>query len=108
MEKLFVLAGLAMCAHTLCSLILLVTLHNNPLAEELFALPNAWLGPRPRWLSIRLLRGKFLLPWVPSPVAMSECSPVTRAIFFLARVSGAAFPLAILAFLVAVFVLASR
>lgn len=108
MEKLFMLAGLSMCAHILCSLILLVTLHNDPLAKELLTLPNSWLGPSPSWLSIRLLRAKFLLPWVPTPVALSEFSYTIRAVFYISRVSGAAFPLAILAFLVAAFVTASR
>lgn len=98
------LAGVTMGAHIFCSLILLVTLRNDPLATELFALPNAWLGTRPSWLTIRLLRAKFLLPWVPTPAAMSECSSTTRAVLYIARGSGAVFPLAMIAFLVAVFV----
>jgi hypothetical protein len=101
MEMLFKLAGLAMCTNVLCSLVLLAKLHNDPLAGELFALPNAWLGPRPRWLGIRL-------PWVPSPRGLSESSLGTRAVFFLARMSGVAFPIAILAFLASSFILAGR
>jgi hypothetical protein len=108
MEMLFKLAGLAMCTNVLCSLVLLAKLHNDPLAGELFALPNAWLGPRPRWLGIRLLRAKFFLPWVPSPRGLSESSLGTRAVFFLARMSGVAFPIAILAFLASSFILAGR
>lgn len=108
MEQLFMLAGFAMGLHILCSQILLAVLHRDSLGTELFALPNAWLGSRPSWLSIRLLRAKFFLPWVPSPVAIVECSSATRAIFYLARLSGMAFPLAFLAFLVTAFVMASR
>ena len=108
METLFTLAGLAMCTNVLCSLILLAILHNVPLAGELFALPNAWLGPRPRWLGIRLLRAKFFLPWVPSPSGLSESSAGARIVFFLARFSGAAIPLAILAFLASAFIIAGH
>jgi hypothetical protein len=108
METLFNIAGFALILNVLCSLFLFAKLHNEPLSAELFALPNAWLGPRPRWLSLRLLRAKFFLPWVPSPPAMSEYSISTRATFFLARASGVAFPLAIFAFLVGVFVFASH
>lgn len=108
MEALFNLAGFTMMMHILCSLSLLAKLHDEPLSSELFALPDTWHGPRPRWLGLRLLRAKFLLLWVPAPPAMSEYSFATRAVFFLARVSGAAFPLAVLAFLAGIFVFASR
>ena len=108
METLFALAGLAMCTNVFCSLVLLAKLHDDPLAGELFVLPNAWLGPRPRWLGLRLLRAKFFVPWVPSPPALSESSFGIRAVFLLARISGAAFPLAILAFLASAFVLAAH
>lgn len=104
MEILFKLAGQAMGVNLLCSLVLLATLHNDPMANELFAMPNAWLGARPRWLSLRLLRAKFFLPWVPSPHGMSDQSLAIRIIFWLARGSGTAFPLMILAFLVSLFI----
>ena len=105
METLFNIAGFTMILNVLCSLFLLAQLHNDPLSGELFALPNAWLGPRPRWLSLRLVRAKFFLPWVPSPPAMSEYSLSTRAAFFLVRASGVAFPVAMFAFLIGIFVL---
>ncbi len=108
MDTLFNIAGLAVILNVLCSLFLLAKLHDDPLSDELFALPNAWLGPRPRWLRVRLLRAKFFLPWVAPPPAISEHSLATRAGFFLARASGAAFPLAMVALFVGVFFLASR
>jgi len=98
------LAGLAMIANVLCSVFLLAKLHSEPLSGELFALPNAWLGPRPRWLSLRLLRAKFFLPWVQSPPEMSEFPLATRAIFWSARLSGSVFVVAIFAFLASIFI----
>jgi hypothetical protein len=108
MEALFNFAGLTMGVHLVCSLALLAMLRTDPLATELFALPNAWLGPRPSWLDLHLLRARFFLPWVPSPLAMGECPLATRAVFWLARLSGGIFPLAILAFLVSAFAVSGR
>jgi len=108
METLFKIAGSAMLLNVLCSLFLLAKLDVESLRNELFALPNTWLGARPSWLGPRLLRAKFFLPWVPSPPAIRECSSSMRAAFILARVSGIAFPLAISAFFVGAFVVASR
>ena len=104
MEVLFNLAGFAMMLHVLCSLFLLAKLHNDPLSGELFVLPNAWLGSQPRWLSLRLLRAKFFVPWAQSPLAMSESSFATCAIFWVARLSGTVFVLAIFAFLASIFI----
>lgn len=92
MEALFNFAGFTMMMHILCSLFLLAKLHDEPLSSALFALPDTWHGPRPRCLGLRLLRAKFLLLRVPAPPAMR----------------GAAFPLAVLAFLADIFVFASR
>jgi hypothetical protein len=108
MDSLFVLAGIAMGVHLLCSIVLLVATYDTPLARELFAMPNAWLGPQPKWLGLRLLRAKYFLPWVPSPHGMRECALATRIVFSVARTSGMAFPLLVLAFLAAGFVGASR
>lgn len=108
MEILFKFAGFAMGVHLLCSIALLAMLHADPLARELFALPNSWLGARPAWLSFRLLRAKFFLPWMPSPRAMDERSFAMRALFWSARLSGGVFPLATLAFLASVFVVSGR
>jgi hypothetical protein len=104
MDTVFVLAGIAMGAHMLCSLMLPVALRGTPLADELFAMPNAWLGPRPKWPGFRLLRARYVLPRVSAPPGMRDCASGTRVVFFLARVFATAFPLLVLAFLATAFV----
>ena len=104
METFFYIAGCSVAIHLVGSVLLLALVRNDPLAQELFALPNSWLGPRPRWLSLQLLRAKFFLPWIPAPSGMAQQTVSVRLSFWTARFAGAVFPCAILAFLVLAFI----
>jgi hypothetical protein len=108
MEILFDVALWLFGANLLLSLLLFARLHEDPVSEHLFALPNAWLGPRPRYLSLRLLRAKFFLPWVESPSEMAAQGVWIRAAFWLARFTGAGFVIAIFSFLVSAFLVGVR
>jgi hypothetical protein len=101
-DALFLAAGCALMVNLVLSLWLYFVLREEPVARELFALPNAWLGkapPRPH-----LLRLKFSLPWAAVPTSMSQQPLVIRCVFHVARIAGAAFPCLIAAFFVGAFI----
>lgn len=101
MDILFAAAGCALLANIALSLWLFSAVRQDPVARELFAVPNAWLGPR--LTRPQLLRFKFSLPWVAAPSAMAEQPILVRSAFYLARIAGAAFPCLIAAFLIGGF-----
>ena len=95
-----------MMAHVILSQVLRVFVQwKSLLAMELFAVPNAPLAPD--W-GFRLLRAKYFLPWTPSPTGMKNESLLTHLIFWLTRITGAAFPLVMLAFFAGAFVVATQ
>lgn len=104
LDQLFRLAGYAMAAHLAASTILLFQIGPGSLADELFLLPNSWLGTKGRETSFRLLRAKFFLPWVPKPHGLEGWGLWAWLMFTLARWTGTAFPLLMLAFFAAAFV----
>ncbi|MDE0855415.1 MAG: hypothetical protein OSA97_13435 [Nevskia sp.] len=104
MEAIFKIAGWGMGAHVVLSLLLLAILGDDPLADELFALPNAWLGPRPRVFGVRLLRAKYFLPWIAPPGSMTRQPLAVQGLFWMARLAGAAFPCLMVVFFVMSFV----
>lgn len=97
-----------MGTHIAMSALLFAILRNDPLAEELFAFPNAWLGPRPRALSPRMLRAKYFLPWISSPGSMTQQSLLVQGLFWFSRLAGVAFPCFMAAFFVMLFVESGR
>jgi hypothetical protein len=91
------LAGYMMLTHIVLSLVLRKMVQwNGPLAMELFAVPNAPIAPD--W-GFRLLRVKYFLPWRPAPAEMDHESPIARLVFWVTRITGAAVPVLLLAFL---------
>jgi len=108
MTILFNSACWSLGAYVLFSIVLLGRLRDDPLCEQLFAVPNAWLGPRPKSLSRRYLRAKFFLPWVQAPSDMARQSVGIRAMFWVARLAGAGFVVAILAFFVSTFLVSAH
>ncbi len=102
MDVLFVSAGCAMIANIVLSLWLFSSLRDEPIARDLFARPNAWLGPSPS--RPQLLRLRFSLPWVAAPSGMAKQPFIVRCAFNLARITGAAFPILIAAFFVSALV----
>jgi len=99
MEILFNVAGLALVLHLACSTLMLAFLRDDALAQVLFAIPGGWPGARPRWFALRLLRGRFLVPWTPAPAGLTRESTLVNLAFWSARIAGTVFPLAALAFL---------
>ena len=108
MAIVFKIAALGMGVHVVLSILLLAILRNDPLADELFALPNAWLGPRPNPLSLRLLRAKYFLPWVVPPSSMAQQPLFVHGLFWFSRLAGAAFPCLMIIFLVLMIVDSGR
>jgi hypothetical protein len=102
MDILFISAGLALMANVAISVWLFSATRQNPIAHELFARPNAWLGSRPA--SPQLLHFKFSLPWVAAPDAMVEQPFLVRGAFHVARIAGAAFPCLMVAFFIGAFI----
>jgi hypothetical protein len=100
MAIVFKIAALGMGLHVVLSILLLAILRNDSLADELFALPNAWLGPRPSPLGLRLLRAKYFLPWVALPGSMAQQPPFVHGLLLISRLAGAAFPCLMIIFLV--------
>ena len=93
-------SGLVVAAGVLSNTLLRQLSEDVPMVAELFALPNAWLGPRPSWTSasVPVLRAKYFLPWVAAPARMAEQPWAVRATFWSARLTGAASPVAMIAF----------
>lgn len=88
-------------ANILLSLLLFHMLREDPVAAELFVVPNAWLGRPPS--RSQLLRFKYSLPWVAPPSGMKGQAGLIRGAFLIARVAGAAFPCLMAGFLVGAF-----
>jgi hypothetical protein len=81
------LAGFwCVAAHLLLSVTLGWRLRQDSLGPELLVTPDGWLWSR---LHLRLLRGRFFLPWVASPPSLQRQNRVLRLIFFLSRATGA-------------------
>ena len=108
MKILFDIAIWLLGANLLLSVLLLALLHDDPVSEHMFALPNDWLGPRPWYLSLRLLRVKFFMPWVESPSEMATQGACIRTVFWLTRFSGAGFVIAIFSFLISAILVGVR
>jgi len=104
MEMIFKIAGWGMGVHVALSVLLLAILRNDPLVDKLFALPNAWLGPRPRLLSLRWLRAKYFLPWITAPGSMAQQPLLVQGLFSVSRLTGAAFSCLMVVFLVMLLV----
>jgi hypothetical protein len=102
MDALFFGAGIALLVNLALSVWLFFALREDPIARELFYIPNSWLGPMPT--SLQLLRFKFSLPWVTSPQSMTQQPFVVRFAFQIARVTGAAFPCLMMGFFVGAFI----
>ena len=107
---IFVSAGAAMLLHTvLCGVLrrALIDGEHQALANELFAIPNRWLGtPRANPL-IRpnpLLRVRYFFPFHVMPSGVDQLSPSVKATLFAARATGLYFLCAILGFFVAAFI----
>lgn len=97
LEIIFFLAGVMMMTHIVCSWVLRFLVRNYPdLDTELFAVPNKPINP---FRFTRMLRIKYSLLWSSSPYGMTQLPITTQTIFFIARVSGAAFPCLMLAFI---------
>jgi hypothetical protein len=78
----------------------IIVKQNHELDETLFAVPNAPVMPD--W-GFRLLRAKFFLFWESAPQSMQVQPPMTRFVFFVARVTGFAVPTCLLAFFASAF-----
>jgi hypothetical protein len=87
---LFNIGGGLMVAHIfLCQILHVFVRWKSSLALELFAVRGFF----------RLLNAKYFLPWVPPPADMNNKTFLIRFIFWLTRLTGAAMPLVMLAFL---------
>jgi hypothetical protein len=102
MDGIFIAAGCALMANITLSLWLFSVIGGEPIARELFARPNAWLGPKPP--RPQLLRLKFSLPWVAAPPDIAKQPLSVRSAFQVARIAGAAFPCLVAAFFVGAFI----
>jgi hypothetical protein len=91
-DPIFALAGVALVLHCALSVILRALLGwQSPLALELFAATIAIPA---------LLDAKYFVPWNSAPAQMQHQSPLVRVLLLLTRISGAAVPVLLLAFLV--------
>lgn len=103
MIMLFDVAAWLFGINMVLSLVLFSQLRNETVCEQIFALPNSFIGSRPKYLSLYLLRVKYFFPWVKTPSEMLSQAGWVRVVFWLARVSGACFIIAIIAFFVSLF-----
>ncbi len=68
---------------------------DSPLAHDLFAQGNAWLGPKPAYAANpKLLRASYYLPWRPLPAEVADEAAQVRLMLWAARACGLAVPLA--------------
>jgi hypothetical protein len=104
MSALFDIAGWSFAVSFVFSVLLGARLRGDPITDELFAIPYRGLGRDAGSSSPRLLRARYFLPWTPSPASLAEHPLSTRAIFWIARIAGATFACAMLAFLTLTFV----
>ena len=103
---LFQIGGVALVAHIILSQVLRVIVGwNSPLAIELFAVTSV---PSIPVLGFRLFNARYFLPWVPSPIDMQAQSFPTGLVFWLTRITGAIFPLAILSSFAGAFAIAAK
>ena len=112
LEPVFLPIGLAvagMVAHELlCRQVLQAIGDDSPLAHDLFAQGNAWLGPKPAYAANpKLLRARHYLPWRALPEAVADESPQLRPMLWAARACGLAVPLAFVWFWAQAFISAT-
>ena len=94
----FVIAVAAMLSTVALGGVVLEALRSSgeqALCDELFGVPNRWLGTPDEH---RLLRVKYFLPFWPLPPGADRLAPRVRATLFAARLAGFVFLCAILGF----------
>jgi hypothetical protein len=107
-DILFLAAAVAMLSHVALSAIVRSALgssEHQALRDELFAVPNRWLG---RSTGTRYLRVGYFLPFRALPSGADQLPPWVRATLLAARVCGLCFVCAILGFFVALFIQVGR
>ena len=103
-DVLFLAAGVAMLSHVALSSIVRGALggsEDQALRDQLFAVPNRWLG---RSTGTRYLRVRYFLPFRALPSGADRLPPWVRATLFASRVCGLCFVCAIFGFFVAAFI----
>jgi hypothetical protein len=89
-------AVMSVLAHLISTIALRLTVRaRKPIVVKLFAEPflGGLLGTP--WY----LRARFFWPWTTSPEELSQCSPVVHFLFWVARLAGGLFAVAIVGFL---------
>ena len=82
--------------------------NDSPLAHDLFAQGNAWLGPKPAYAANpKLLRASYYLPWRPLPAEVADEAPQVRLMLWAARACGLVVPLAFVWFWAQAFISAT-
>ena len=101
MNAFLQVAGLAILLHIGACVFVLLAINSPDVATQLFAVPNNWLGPPP---AIRLMRVRFYWPFVSLPSEVRMLESRTRAMIFVARLTGLGFFCSMFGFFVAAFV----
>ncbi|MBS0380707.1 MAG: hypothetical protein JSS29_19675 [Proteobacteria bacterium] len=105
MDKLIVVAGVALVSHLALCMVLLRRLRDREdLLKELFAVPNSRLS---EGRGVKILRVRYYLPWGGSALGGTPIDAVSRAALVAARLTGMAVPVALLAFLAIPFIQAT-
>jgi hypothetical protein len=99
-ESLLRLAGLGMVLHLACSAWLRSRIEQSTvLVEELFGHPALAHKSSTAWL----LRGKYILPWVPAPVELRDHILFHRLLLVAARVGATVLVVGFMAFFARIF-----
>lgn len=104
MKTLFFISQLSFGVHIASSFILLFITRQTPIAEELFAQSNEYLG-NVGWAP-RVLKAIYFIPWRAAPNEMQLQNLSVRVLFWVSRVTGACIFISILGFFVGVFIVA--
>ncbi len=81
---------------------------DSPLAQDLFAQGNAWLGPKPAYAANpKLLRARYYLLWRPLPAEVADEAPQVRPMLWAARACGLVVPFALVWFWAQAFISAT-
>ena len=107
-DAFFLAAAVAMLSHLALSGIVrgaLSSPEDQGLLDELFAVPNRWLGSP---TGSRYLRVRYFFPFRALPSGADRLPPWVRAALFAARVCGLCIVCALLGFFVALFIEVGR
>jgi hypothetical protein len=97
---LFQTAGFGMLLHLACSAALRASVREDPaLREALFGSPLLGSAASYQWF----LRGKYFFLWFPAPHGLEVTPPLTRSLFWVARLGAMLVVLGFVSFLVAIF-----